>query len=252
MKILISPAKSINFDAKINYDKYSNPKLLDKSQELVKELKKLSTDDLSKLMGISDNLSKLNYDRFQSFSTPFNQENSKPAIFIFNGDVYEPIETESYSKEEFKFMQDNLRILSGLYGILKPLDLIQPYRLEMSTKLKNKLCDNLYEFWDDSLAQYLNNDSKDQEVILNLASNEYFKAIKTKALKNKVVKADFKEVKSGKLKTIGIMAKKARGEMVNYIIKNQITNIQDIKKFNKDGYKFDPKLSTMDNFIFKR
>ncbi len=252
MKILISPAKSINFDADITYDEHSTPAFLEQSKKLVKQLKKLSADDLGNLMSISENLSNLNHQRYQEFSTPFTTKNSRPAIFIFNGDVYDPINVQSYSKKEFEFMQDSLRILSGLYGLLKPLDLIQPYRLEMSTKFKNDAGKDLYEFWGDSITDELNNQSKKDEVIINLASNEYFKAIKPKNLNNKIIKVDFKEIKDGKPKVIGLMAKKARGEMVNYIIKNQIKDYKDIKKFKVNNYKFSPELSNDDLYIFVR
>lgn len=252
MKILISPAKSINFDANITYDKFTTPNLLGKSKELVKELKKFSAKDISELMNISENLSALNHKRYQDFSTPFTAKNAKPAIFIFNGDVYDPIDIESYNKQDFEFMQDSLRILSGLYGILKPLDLMQPYRLEMSTKLKNKQGKDLYEFWGEQLSDEINNDTKKDEAIINLASNEYYKAIKPKKLKNKIIKIDFKEIKNGQPKTIGLMAKKARGEMVNYIIKNKIDKYEDLKKFNVNNYKFTPDLSSQELYTFTR
>ncbi len=252
MKILISPAKSLDLDPIINCDKYTVPAFLDKSSELIKGLRKLSTQEISDLMSISENLSLLNYNRYKEFSTPFNISNSKPAIFIFNGDVYDPIDLKSYNKKDFSFLQNSLRILSGLYGILKPLDLIAPYRLEMSTKFRNKSGSNLYQFWGESLSDFINEDIDDNEVIINLASNEYFKAVKLDKLKNKVIKIDFKENKSGQLKTIGIMAKRARGEMVNYIIKNKVTSAKDLQKFNEQNYRFNAELSGPELYTFTR
>lgn len=252
MKLLISPSKAINYDVDINYPLYSSPYFLGESKKLIKILKNFSSDEISKMMKISDNLANLNHKRYQDFSTPFNEGNSKPAIFIFNGDVYNAIRLESYKESDFEFMQDSLRILSGLYGILRPLDLIQPYRLEMSTKLQNDRGRNLYEFWGGGLSSFLNDDNKKQEVVINLASAEYFDAIKSDKVNAKIIKIDFKENKSGKLKIIGLMAKRARGEMVNYIIKNKITNSQDIKEFNINGYGFDSQLSSSELYVFTR
>ncbi len=252
MKILISPSKSINFDINVNRNNFTTPYFSDEISYLVSEMKKFSVNGIAELMNISDNLANLNYERYQSFSSEFDLANSKPAAFIFSGDVYDPIKVDTYNAEEIDFMQNSLRILSGLYGILRPLDLIQPYRLEMSIRLQNKNGSNLYKFWDGAISKFLNEDSNGCEPILNLASNEYFDAVRMEDLDSKVIKADFKELRSGKLKTIGIMAKKARGEMVNFIMKNKISDPNEIKDFKVNGYEYDEKISDSNSFIFTR
>lgn len=252
MKILISPSKTIKLDSEQKSKIHSVPKFINESLELASILKKYSAKDLSKLMSISDNLSEINYERYQSFDNISNENNSKQAILIFKGDVYEPIEINNYNTKDFEFMQTNLRIISGLYGILKPMDLIKPYRLEMSTKLNNNYGKNLYEFWGSKLSNYLNNDSEKDIPIINLASNEYFKAINIPKLRERVIDIEFKERKNDIYKIIGIMAKKARGEMVNYIIKNKITKYSDLKEFNVNGYKYNEKFSTDNKLSFTR
>ncbi|NER18415.1 peroxide stress protein YaaA [Spongiivirga citrea] len=247
MKIVVSPAKSLNFEAELPTNKHSQPCFLSEAERLSKMLKKKSAKSLSKLMSISDNLGQLNYERNQNWSLPFTVENARPAAYAFNGDVYTGLDAYTISEEKLETLQNTLRILSGLYGVLKPLDLIQPYRLEMGTKLsvgKNK---NLYEFWRKKVTQQLNDELADDELFLNLASNEYFGAVDTKALKVPVITPIFKDWKNGQLKMISFFAKKARGLMTRYIIDTDAQTIDDIKGFNYDGYGFSEEHSTKAN-----
>jgi len=207
-------------------------------------------EELSKLMSISEKLATLNYTRFQDFSTPFNFNNAKQALLAFKGDVYNGIDAPNLSKKDLTFAQDNLRMLSGLYGVVRPLDLIAPYRLEMGTKLANPRGKNLYEFWGSKISELLNED--ESEVIINLASNEYFKGIDKKTLKPKIINIVFKEFKGDKYKIIGIYAKRARGLMVQYIIKNRIQNSQDLKSFAMEDYRFKEELSDSTTWVFTR
>ena len=252
MKLVLSPAKSLDFESKLPTTKSSEAQFLSESERINKLLKKKSSKSLSKLMSISDALGQLNYERNQEWQLPFSKDNARPAIYAFNGDVYRGLEAYTIPNEKIEQVQDKVRILSGLYGLLKPLDLIQPYRLEMGTKFpvgKNK---NLYEFWKKSIVKSLNNELEDGELFLNLASNEYFKAIDTKALKVPVITIEFKEFKNGDYKMIGIFAKLARGLMTRYIIDTNAETIEDIKGFNYDGYGFSEQLSTKTNLVFTR
>lgn len=254
MIFLLSPAKSLNFEAKCNIENFTIPHFLPDSKILLSDLKKLSPQQISQLMKISDKLARLNYQRFQDFKTPFTDKNSKPAIFIFDGDVYDAIDVQNYSQKDLDFAQTHLRILSGLYGILRPLDLMQPYRLEMSTPLKNKKGKNLYEFWQEKITQNLNDQlaAQDEKIILNLASQEYFDAVNTSAIKGKILNIIFKEKKGDDYKIIGLHAKKARGEMADFIIKNKIKKTPQIKEFDRNKYKFNQKLSDENNWCFCR
>jgi cytoplasmic iron level regulating protein YaaA (DUF328/UPF0246 family) len=240
MIFIISPAKSLNFDAEINSQNYSLPEFLDESKILINDLKKLSAAEIGGLMKISPALSKLNYQRFQDFQIPFTPKNSKPAIYVFNGDVYDAIEPQNYNPAQLEFAQNHLRILSGLYGILKPLDLMQAYRLEMGTKFKNPRGKNLYEFWAEKISIALNRELENQpeKIILNLASEEYFSAINPAKINGQIIDIVFKQKHGNDYKIIGLWAKKARGLMADFIIKNQITKSSDIKNFNLNGYKF--------------
>lgn len=249
MLTLLSPSKTLNEDA-CSVEKATKPVLLDSSKVLIKRLKSMSKKDISKLMGISDKLSELNFDRFQSFSTPFTPKNAKPALTYFKGDVYEGLKAEDFDKKDFEFAQKHLRILSGLYGLLRPMDLMQAYRLEMGTKLKNEKGKDLYEFWGEKITEKINEDESD--VIVNLASNEYFKAVKPKKMKGNLIVPVFKEKKGDDYKVIGLFAKKARGMMARYIIKNRINNPEKIKDFNESGYKFNKKLSNEKEWVFTR
>jgi cytoplasmic iron level regulating protein YaaA (DUF328/UPF0246 family) len=236
MKIVISPAKSLDFETALPLEKYSQPDFLAQSGKLNKVLQKKKPKALSALMSISDNLAQLNWERNQQFSTPFTPENARPAVYAFNGDVYQGLDAYSFSEKKMDKLQETLRILSGLYGILKPLDLIQPYRLEMGTQLKVGRKKNLYEFWKNDLTAHLNSELKDDELFVNLASNEYFGAIDSKVLKVPVITPIFKDWKNDTLKVISFFAKKARGSMVRYIIDSNAQNLDDIRGFDLDDY----------------
>lgn len=238
MKIVISPAKSLNFESELPTSKYTQPDFLEQSVKLNKILSKKKPMALSELMSISDNLAQLNWERNQQFSTPFTPENARPAVFAFNGDVYQGLDANTISEKNIDKLQDTLRILSGLYGMLKPLDLMQPYRLEMGTSLKVGRKKNLYEFWKSDLTAHLNSELQDDELFVNLASNEYFSAIDEKALKVPVITPIFKDWKNDKLKIISFYAKKARGSMVRYIVDSDAKNLDDIRGFDADDYIF--------------
>ena len=252
MKLVLSPAKTLDFETQLPTEKATQPDFLKNSERLNKELKKKSVKGLSELMKISKDLSQLNYERNQEWETPFTKDNARPAIYAFSGDVYRGLDAYTIPKNKIDHLQDTVRILSGLYGVLKPLDLMQPYRLEMGTKMsvgKNK---NLYEFWKADITKSLNDELKDDELFLNLASVEYFKAVDTKMLKVPVVNVDFKELKNGDYKTIGIYAKLARGLMTRYIIDNNAKTMDDIKGFDMESYRFHEKLSGENNLVFTR
>ena len=252
MKLVLSPAKSLNFDSKLPTTKTSESCFLKESERLNKLLKKKSARSLSKLMSISPALGELNYERNQAWQLPFTIDNARQAIYAFSGDVYRGLDAYTISKDKIEKVQDTVRIISGLYGVLKPLDLIQPYRLEMGTKFpvgKNK---NLYEFWKQKITQTLNEELEDGELFLNLASNEYFKAIDSKALKVPVITATFKDFKNGEYKAIMTFAKLARGYMTRYIIDTNANTIEDIKGFNYEGYGFSEDMSTETELVFIR
>jgi len=235
MKIIISPAKKLTTE-KISINKASAIQFSNEAKYLVKELKNYKVNDIKELMGLSDNLAQLNYERFQKWDLNSDQVNA--AIYMFQGDVYQGLKVETFTANEIDFAQEHLRILSGLYGLLKPLDLIYPYRLEMGTKMKTKNGNNLYNFWGDKLSQALISDMKSKEVLINLASNEYSRALKLNNFPKPVITPIFKDYKHGKLKVISFYAKRARGEMCNYIIKNKITNTKNLKMFSNLDYKF--------------
>ncbi len=221
---------------------------------LIDELKPYTPDQIKSLMGISDNLAKLNFDRVQSFKTPFTLDNAKQALFAFKGDVYSTIEADSYSEQDLDFAQAHIRILSGLYGALRPLDLIQPYRLEMKTKLSNSRGQHLYAFWSDRITKVINEDLAQQteKTLINLASNEYYKSLQPKSLNGRVISVSFKEEKNGEAKVIAIYAKKARGLMANWLIKNKVEKSEDIKDFNIAEYTFNASQSDNNQLTFIR
>ena len=252
MKLVISPAKSLDFTRSLPTESNSKACFLKEAQSLNNILRDKSPKQLSDLMSISSSLGELNYQRNNSWKLPFNSSNSRQAIYAFNGDVYKGIDAYSISEDKIELMQDTVRIISGLYGLLKPLDLIQPYRLEMGTKMPVESNKNLYEFWRRKLTDSINQELKNGEVFLNLASNEYIKAIDTKVLKSPMITANFKQLKDGNYKTIAIFSKKARGLMTRYIIDNNINSIEGIKGFNSDGYLFTESLSTDKELIFTR
>ena len=252
MKLVLSPAKSLNFESKLPTVITTESCFLNEAERLNKLLKKKSARSLSKLMSISNNLGQLNYERNQEWQLPFTKDNARQAIYAFSGDVYRGLDVYNISEEKLNTLQDTVRIISGLYGLLKPMDLMQPYRLEMRTKFpvgKNK---NLYEFWRKKVTQALNDELEDDELFLNLASNEYFKAIDTKALKVPVITVLFKDFKNGEYKMIMTFAKLARGYMTRYIVDTNAKTINDIKGFNYEGYSFSESMSTEIELVFIR
>lgn len=250
MLILISPAKTLDYSSP-KFTESTQPDFQTDTRSLVSIMKKKSAKEIGELMHISENLAELNEERFKTFQKDFTFENSKQALLAFKGDVYTKIDVEEFSKEEFDFAQEHLRILSGLYGLLKPLDLIQPYRLEMGIRLENKKGKNLYEFWDNKIAKAIN-EAANGQTIINLASQEYFKAVHLKALKAPLVTIEFKEYKDETYKIIGFFAKQARGMMSNFAIKNRITDPEELKTFNEGGYEYSDKMSDQYNWIFVR
>ena len=252
MKVLLSPAKSLDYKSDLPTLKTSEGCFLNEAQYLNNILKEKSPKDLSELMGISSSLGELNYQRNNSWSLPFSQKNARQSIYAFSGDVYRGLDSYTVEEGKIDFMQNSVRIISGLYGLLKPLDLIQPYRLEMGTKMPVDDNKNLYEYWRQKITSQLNKELADDEPVLNLASNEYFKAIDSKVVKTDIYTANFKQLKNGEYKTIAIFSKKARGMMTRFIIDNNITNINDLKSFNYDGYMFHESLSSKNEFIFTR
>lgn len=254
MLTIISPSKTQDFSINEVPELFSQPALLEQSEVLVKELQKMSAADIAKLMDVSDKIARLNHERFQHFSPPFSLDNAKQALFAFKGDVYTGIDSKNYRQEELVFAQNHLRILSGLYGLLRPLDLIQPYRLEMKTKLRNPRGKDLYNFWGKRLTEGLNAAMAEQEhnVLVNLASNEYFKAIDKKELAAEIVTPVFKEFKNGKYSIVAIFAKKARGLMTDFIIKNKIKQPEKLKTFNQEGYEFSESQSKGNEWVFIR
>lgn len=252
MKIVISPAKSLNFESVLPTETFTEGSFLKEARQVHKELKKLKPKDLSNLMDISDKLAELNWERNQSWKTPFTPDNSRPAIYAFDGEVYSGIDAYTIPMDKMEDLQSRLFILSGLYGLLKPLDLIQPYRLEMGTSIAIGESKNLYSFWKTKITKALNKSLSKGEFLLNLASNEYFSAIDTKSLKANVITPEFKDYKNGKLSMISFFAKKARGLMVRYIIDTNAQTIDDIKGFNYEGYGFDANLSSESKLVFTR
>ena len=252
MKIVVSPAKSLNFESPLPIQNYTESLFLKEAETIQKTLKKKKPKQLMELMDISEKLADLNWERNQNWSLPFTPENARPAVFAFDGDVYTGLDAYTIPTDKFPVLEDKLRILSGLYGVLKPLDLMQPYRLEMGTSLPIGTKKNLYEFWKKKVTASLNSELQKDELFINLASNEYFSAVDTKTLKVPVITPEFKDYKDGKLKMISFFAKKARGLMVRYIIDTNAETIEDLKQFNYDGYAFDANLSKGNTLVFTR
>lgn len=248
MLVLLSPSKKLDKLPTPKGIAATQPLLMDEGKALVNTLKRFSVGDIKTLMGLSPQLAELNYKRYQAFELPLTEKNAHPALFTFKGDVYDNMAVAHYSADDLAFAQAHVRMLSGLYGVLRPLDLMHPYRLEMGTKLKTSRGETLYKFWGARIADMLNREKP--SVIINLASQEYFKAVSAKGLKAPVVNIDFKHTKGGTTKTIGLMAKRARGLMADYIIKNRLTDAQDLQKFSEGGYVFDSAASTNDAFVF--
>lgn len=253
MIVLLSPAKAIDMDKKLQTVDFSEPQFIDEAESLIKKLRKLSSKKIGDLMHLSSELSDLNYSRYQDWrNDSFKTSENIPVSAAFNGEVYRGFDAPSLSKEKLAVAQDKVRILSGLYGILKPMDLIYPYRLEMGTKFQvTPKKNNLYKFWGTKIADSIN-DENTSDVVVNLASTEYFKAVDKNTLKGRVVTPTFKELKNGNYKVIMVFAKRARGFMARYIVDNDVNNVEDLKNFNTDGYRFDENLSEGDNWVFTR
>lgn len=253
MLFLISPAKTLDFTA-ASTDKHTQPRSLDQSQGLIDTLKEKTEAELMKLMKISEDLATVNRERYQDFELPFDLSNAKQALLAFKGDVYTGLGADDFSAAELDYAQRHLRILSGLYGLLRPLDLMQPYRLEMGTRLKTGKGKNLYEYWGDSITNLINHDlaKEGHEAVVNLASNEYFSAVQPKELKAELYQVAFKEYRNGSYKIIAFFAKKARGMMCRYAVKNNIAEPEELKGFDMDGYAFNEGLSGTREFVFTR
>lgn len=253
MLLILSPSKTQNDQCR-HVGGSTTPELLEQSSQLVENLRGYDKAGLEKLMKISPKLAALNQQRFADFTTPFNEENARETLFFFTGDVYSGLDAESFGKNDIDFAQKHLRILSGLYGVLRPLDLIQPYRLEMGTTLPNAKGKNLYEFWGSRISKELQEqlDTLGSDLLINLASNEYFKAVQPKEMQAKVVTITFKEKKNDGYRVVAIYAKRARGLMANFIITNRITSLNGIKKFAEQGYSFHAELSQEHEMVFTR
>ena len=254
MIITLSPSKGQDFDTPTPSKLYTLPEQLDDSQILINEAKKLDMESVRELMSVSENISTLNVQRFQDWKLPFNIDNAKAALFAFKGDVYSGIEKDKYDDGDLAYAQDHLRILSGLYGALRPMDLIQPYRLEMKTRLENPRGENLYQFWGESITDKLNEvlEQQEEKTLVNLASNEYYKSVKPKLIHGRILNIAFKEVKDGKSRILAVYAKKARGMMTDFILRNRIEHAEDIKDFGTANYTFSKSESSEDTWVFTR
>lgn len=254
MLLVVSPAKNLDYESPLATDTYTQPSLLEHSQSLIDTCVKLTPAEIASLMSISDKLAGLNAARFAQWQQPFTPDNARPAVLAFNGDVYGGLDAKTFSEEDFAFAQEHMRILSGLYGLLKPLDLMQAYRLEMGTKLENSKGKNLYEFWEHIITDALNKAlaAQGDDVLINLASNEYFKAVKKKKLAANVITPAFKDWKNGQYKMISFYAKKARGLMARYIIQNRLTGVEQLKGFDLGGYQYSEEFSKGNDWVFTR
>jgi len=254
MIITLSPSKGQDFESQTPSKIFTLPEQLEDSQLLINEAKKLDMESVRKLMDVSENISSLNVQRFQDWQTPFDTQNAKAALFAFKGDVYSGIQKDKYDDNDLAYAQDHLRILSGLYGALRPMDLIQPYRLEMKTKLGNPRGENLYQFWGERITENLNKSLQIQEekTLVNLASNEYYKSVKPKLIDGRILNISFKEEKDGKSRILAVYAKKARGMMTDFILRNRIENAEDIKDFGTANYRFSKAESDDNQWVFTR
>lgn len=254
MLMVISPAKTLDYDTPPTTQSFTQPEHLDQAKELIEQLRTLSPQQISELMHLSDKLATLNVARYGSWSEHFTPDNAKQALLAFKGDVYTGMNANDFSQQDLEYAQDHLRILSGLYGVLRPLDLMQPYRLEMGTKLSNARGKDLYAFWGERISGWLNAAlaAQGDDVLLNLASNEYFGAVKRSALKARVIDVDFKDMKNGQYKIISFYAKKARGLMTRYVIKERVEQPEQLKEFCYDGYRYSSRDSSVDRLVFLR
>lgn len=254
MLALISPAKTLDYESTLPTDHYTLPRLLDQSQQLIDVASQLSATEIAQLMSVSEKIAQLNVARFHDWQADFNFSNARQAIFAFKGDVYTGLDAYALADQEIEFAQQHLRMLSGLYGLLRPLDLMMPYRLEMGTKLANPVGANLYAFWGDTITNLINADlaESQSELLVNIASDEYYKSVNEKKIKAEIIKPVFLDQKNGKYKVISFYAKKARGLMARYIIENKLEHAEDLKSFNTDGYYFDAESSLKGELVFKR
>ncbi|MEM6264163.1 MAG: peroxide stress protein YaaA [Bacteroidota bacterium] len=254
MLLILSPSKTLDYASPLKTEAHSQPVLLEESKILAQQLAGYSEEEIGKLMKLSPKLATLNFDRYQQFSTPFSLNNARQALLAFKGDVYTGFDLDAYKADDFEFAQQHLAILSGLYGLLKPLDLMQPYRLEMGTRMSNERGKDLYKFWGERIAHQLKSmlDGHEVPVLINLASNEYFKAVKKEALGHPIITPVFKEQKGDSLKIIALFAKQARGMMSNFAILNRITQPEDLKHFREANYSFREDLSTETEWVFVR
>ena len=254
MLVVVSPAKNLDFTSPVPTDQATSPELLEQASQLVERCRELTPAQLGSLMSISDKLATLNAERFAEFTTPFTKTNARQALYAFNGDVYTGLDAPSLSDNAVTYAQRHLRILSGLYGVLRPLDLMQAYRLEMGTKLDNAQGKDLYSFWGDTITQKLNEAMQAQgdHVLVNLASNEYFRAVKKAKLAGAIITPQFKDYKNGQYKVISFYAKKARGLMARYILENQVEEVADLHNFTEQGYYFSEEQSSGNDLVFLR
>ena len=254
MLILLSPAKTLDYETPPLTSEATRPRLIRRSNELAETLRKLDAAEIGKLMHISPKLAELNYRRYQNYQVTATAANSRQAILAFTGDVYQGMELSDWSPEDFADAQSHIRILSGLYGVLRPLDRIQPHRLEMGTRLKNARGKNLYESWGSTITEQLNDDLQGSgtDLVINLASNEYFSSVDEKALTGTVITPVFKDEKNGAYKVISFYAKKARGRMADFIVRNRVESVEDLKTFDADGYRLDAAASEGNRLTFKR
>ena len=254
MLILISPAKTLDYQSELATTRFTQPELLDYSQQLIDVARQLTAPQIKALMGISDKLADLNATRFHDWQPDFTPDNARQAILAFKGDVYTGLQAETFSEADFDFAQQHLRMLSGLYGVLRPLDLMQPYRLEMGIRLENSKGKDLYQFWGETITHTLNDAiaAQGDDIVVNLASDEYFKAVKPQKLNAQIIKPVFLDEKNGKFKVISFYAKKARGLMSRFIIENRLTKPEQLTAFNREGYFFDEEGSAGGELVFKR
>lgn len=254
MLIVISPAKTLDYETQATTQSYSQPVYLDHAQKLINRAKRYSTLDIAEIMAVSAKIAELNFDRFEAWHIPFTPDNAKQAVLAFKGDVYSGLNAATFSETDFQFAQNHLRILSGLYGLLRPLDLMQAYRLEMGRKIDTERGKNLYEFWGDIITDGINDQLAESSSshLINLASNEYFKSVKKNNVNGEIITPEFKDYKNGAYKMMGVYAKKARGQLSRYIIQNQLHDIETIKEFNEDGYAFNEEMSKGNTWVFTR
>ncbi len=254
MLLVISPAKTLDYSTPATTDRYTQPDYLDESQRLIDRVRSYSALDIAEIMKVSMKIAELNVERFAQWQRPFTPDNAKQAVLAFKGDVYSGLDAASFSEDDFAFAQEHLRILSGLYGLLRPLDLMQPYRLEMGRRIDNERGKNLYEFWGDAITEGVNRAlaALGSRYLINLASTEYFKAVKPALLQGEIITPEFKDYKNGQYKVMGVYAKRARGMLSRYVIENRITDPEAMKAFAQDGYAYNESMSSASHWVFAR